>query len=450
MENSARSAGSPPACEHILRVPISQVSSSRARAFPRARAAVGGRAAALFLAAIIPLVFNAPAQAQRGVAAIFMYHHVSPTIAAGPYARALTVTPAEFAGQLAWLRAHSCLAVSVDRLLRDARGWAFARCEVALTFDDGYQDAALFAEPLLKHYGDTGTFYISTGFVSTAGHVSLAQIRVLHHDGMEIGAHTVHHVDLTAISGAMAQNEIAASARSLRQWLRAPVSTFAYPAGEVNVQVASSVEALHFDNAVTTQPGVVTARSERYELPRYRIERGTGLRVMAAVLGDAYPRTAAKPGSSQRALEHIAWERIAGNAPDIAEAIGVALLARKFPEQILKVHVLALQPAMVAGVMLSGVKFHRTVDRAEFGADVREMIGRAFAAAPQVGEVDVWAIVPMAVSPGTTVSGDYAAPTSKTVFSAAVMREAGERSGHWGLGVTYWDPQWLPPRHRGM
>src|SRR6202022_3830869 len=85
--------------------------------------------------------------------AIFMYHHVSPHVLPGPYARALTVTPGEFRGQLTWLHARGCRVVSVDALYDDARTHALAPCEAALSFDDGYDDAATFALPLLRDFG---------------------------------------------------------------------------------------------------------------------------------------------------------------------------------------------------------------------------------------------------------------------------------------------------------
>jgi len=128
----------------------------------------------------------------------------------------------------------------------------------------------------------------------------------------------------------------------------------------------------------------------------------------------------------------------------MAEDVAVALLARSFPEQILKVHLLESPPATVAGIVLSGVKFHRAVSRQQFEADVSDMVELAFDAAPQIDEVDVWATQPVAVRSGATVSGDYAVPTQRTVFSAAVLRAqwAGLKD-QGALGTTYWDPGFL-------
>ena len=392
-------------------------------------------AAAMWIASLSAIA--APPQ----TGAIFMYHHVSPHVLPGRYARALTVTPGEFRAQLTWLHDHGCRIVSVDALYGDARAHTLAQCEAALSFDDGYDDAATFALPLLREFGVPATFYVATGFVGRAGHVSVAQLRLMRESGMEIGAHTVHHVDLTTVTEAQTVHEVNASASSLRRWLKADVTSFAYPAGQFNARAVSAVRDAAFENAVTTQPGDVEATSRSYELPRYRIERGSGLRLMQSVFGRQ--DTSSAPASG--ALANIARKRIAGNAPALAEAVAVALLARRFPEQILKVHVLSLRPATVAGIVLSGVKLHHAVNRQQFEADVADMVRLAFDSSPLIDEVDIWATVPLEVGTGLPVSGDYAVPTSRTVFSAAVMRAQRGLGGTVNLGKMYMNPQFLRP-----
>ncbi len=369
-----------------------------------------------------------------------MFHHVSPVVARGPYAKALTISPQEFERELVWLQARGCRTVSVDNLVLDARRGILAPCETALTFDDGYDDVARYALPLLEQYHDVATFYIVSGYVGTAGHVSVTQLKTLRAAGMEIGAHTVHHVDLTLLSTSRAQHEVAGSAASLQRWLATPISSFAYPAGKVNAAVAATVSASGFMNAVTTAPGRVTASSNPYLLPRYRVLRGGGMHLLSQVLG----RGGGAVAESQSELAHIARERIEGNDPSGAEAVALALLDREFPEQVLKVHVLASQTASVAGIMLSGVKFHRPLTRGQFSADVKDMVELAFEAVPHLDEVDVWAIVPVSVNAGAVTSGDYAIPTSRTVFSVAVRHQDEAAIGSpVDLGIIYWDPRFL-------
>jgi len=378
-------------------------------------------------------------RASANTGAILMYHHVSPTVQPGPYARALTVTPAEFEQQLRWLRERGCVLVTVDQIWSDTVEGTLAPCEAALTFDDGYSDVARYAIPLLIRYGAVGTLYIATGFVGRPDHVSAGDLRAAQLDGMEIGAHTIDHVDLTKLPNARAQYEIAGSAQALAVMLGRPPTSFAYPSGKFNRTIAARVAGSRFATAVTTNPGVLRTFADPFALPRFRITHGQGMRLLATVFGRATLGVA----NDWETIAHVARERIAGNAPQAAETVAVALLAKRFPEQIDKVRVEQIPPATVAGITLEGRKFHATVDRARFAQDVREMVDAAFAAAPNLDEVDVWATVPVAVAPGAVVSGDEAAPTERTVFSAAVERSGRGPDGVWDLGVTFWDHSWL-------
>src|SRR5579872_904290 len=356
------------------------------------------------------------------VAAVFMYHHVAPDSPPGRYARALTVSPQEFAQQLLWLRRRGCTLVRAAQLVRDARDGELAPCEVALTFDDGYADASTIAAPLLVADGAVGTFFISTGLVGTAGHVSVAQVRSLNEQGMELGAHTVHHSDLTLLSATARAAEIDDSIAALQSWTKAPVSDFAYPAGRWDSRVEATLARAGIGAAFTTEPGRIGPRAmtDLFALPRYRVLHGAGVALFRTVLGAGAFAGPAAP--SQAALVSIARERAEGNDAPIAELIGVRLLQNSYSEPIEKVRVLNVPTATVAGIMLSGRGLHAPVTPDGFEADARDMAAAALAAAPSVGEVDVWAVVPQPVPAGATVAGDLAVPTDRTVFSIAVIR----------------------------
>lgn len=376
-----------------------------------------------------------------GVAAVFMYHHVSTHVAAGPFARALTVTPQEFEGQLRYLHDRGCAAVSVGRLVDDVKSDRVRGCEVALTFDDGYADALTDAAPLLRRFGDVATFFVTTGYLGDGEHVRHAEVRALALEGMEIGAHTVSHEDLTRMGVRHMRAEIAESRKTLQALSGQPVDTFAYPGGRYDPQVESEVRRAGFRVALSTDAGYLTAEAltrDMYALPRFRVLRGRG----AALLRKVLAPTAAAAAPAEAAIANIARARIAGNAPDVAERVAVALLNGGFPEPILKVRVLSTAPATVAGIMLSGVKFHERVNRVTLLADASDMVDRAFAADASVTEVDVWAVVPIAVRASAIVSGEYAVPTNRTVFSASALRRdwVRERSE---LGSVYFETGWL-------
>ena len=134
--------------------------------------------------------------------------------------------------------------------------------------------------------------------------------------------------------------------------------------------------------------------------------------------------------------------RIEGSARGVARTIAAALLARPLPAQLLKVRCERAGPHVDCGLIVQGVKFHRPIDRRSWDDEVAGLIEGAYAAAPQVDEVDCWATVPLSVGEGAVVSGDTAVPTSVIVFSITVPR-AGRGSVRArlasGAGV-FWDP----------
>ncbi len=143
--------------------------------------------------------------------------------------------------------------------------------------------------------------------------------------------------------------------------------------------------------------------------------------------------------------------RSAGSDLPAARRIVAALLARPLPAQLLKVRCERVGPHVDCGLILSGTHFHRRLDLAGWTGEVLGLIAGAYAAAPQVDEVDLWATVPLDAGKGTVVSGDYAQPTSATVFSITVPRA--ERAAaaarlRDGRGV-FWDPAFRASLSKG-
>lgn len=205
---------------------------------------------------------------------ILMYHYIrNVDEAADPLGFRLSVQPDRFAEQMAWLKAHGYETVLMRDLAACLRGER--RCPpqaVALTFDDGYADNATAALPTLRRYGFRATFYVVAGFIGRDGYLSWEQLELLRDSGMEIGAHTVSHVDLAALELAEAQAEIERSRATLERRLGIKVVSFSYPAGSYTPAVARAVRAAGFTSAVTAGPGESMRRL--YELPRRRVLGG--------------------------------------------------------------------------------------------------------------------------------------------------------------------------------
>jgi peptidoglycan/xylan/chitin deacetylase (PgdA/CDA1 family) len=98
------------------------------------------------------------------------------------------------------------------------------------------------------------------------------QVRALHAAGMEIGAHTVRHPILSAVSAAEAEAEIVASRDRLAELTGAPVRSFAYPNGKPGVDYSHvHVDAVHragFSVAVSTAWGAACPDDDPLQLPR--------------------------------------------------------------------------------------------------------------------------------------------------------------------------------------
>lgn len=234
------------------------------------------------LALIVVLAAPAQALAPTGTP-VLMYHKIDSVTPADAVGRSLTIVPAAFEAQLAWLRAHGIRTITVSDLVESLERGETPRDAVVLTFDDGYADAATVATPLLRKYGDHATFYISAGFIGDGRHVSWQQLREMRAAGMEIGCHGTFHRDLTKLGKSEATFEIDHCVQALQRYL-GPPTTYAYAAGKWDASIEQIVHNAHLDAAFTEGPGVVVSLRNRYHLPRRRVDRAYNLTSFAALV----------------------------------------------------------------------------------------------------------------------------------------------------------------------
>lgn len=159
-------------------------------------------------------------------------------------------------------------------------------------------------------------------------------------------------------------------------------------------------------------------------------------------------------GSASAQAASLLDERAAGRAfgtdKPTSLTIARALLAQPLAAQLTRVRCEKLNVHRVCGLVMSGVKFHRALDRRGFLDEVRTLVRGAFAAAP-IDEVDLWTTVPLDAGKGAIVSGDLAKPTSATVFAITVPKsalaglDARLASGH----DVYWDSEFAASLAKG-
>lgn len=208
---------------------------------------------------------------QRPYIPILMYHYVRYVDpAADPLGFNLSVTPEQLGAQLSWLRSAGYEAVTMEAVAACVRGEGPCPARaVALTFDDGYADAYSAALPLLQQHGYVATFYIVSGFVGQPGYVGWDEVRALRAAGMEIGAHSVTHPDLTSLGLDDLRAQVAQSGATIAAEIGAPVRSFCYPAGRFNDTVAAVARESGYTSATTTAPDL--PQDNPYTLPRLRV-----------------------------------------------------------------------------------------------------------------------------------------------------------------------------------
>ena len=106
---------------------------------------------------------------------------------------------------------------------------AAASTVVTIGFDDGTADQ-LGALPILQAHGMTATFFVNTGFIGDAEHLSWADLGTLFTAGNEIAGHTLHHVNLAPLTPAEASLEVCTDRDNLLT-RGFPATSFAYPFG---------------------------------------------------------------------------------------------------------------------------------------------------------------------------------------------------------------------------
>jgi len=203
---------------------------------------------------------------------ILMYHYVRVAAPGDKLGFGLSVTPDNFAAQMAWLSAHGYTPVTMrDAVLMIEKQRPSPEKPIALTFDDAYADFYTAAVPILQRYGFTATSYVPTRLVGLPDYLTWDQVVELDQQGFEMAAHTEFHVGLGRANLARARTEISGSMADLESHLGHPVTDFCYPYGSFDPQVVQLVKQSGFLSATTTLDGTWHDQSQMFTLTRVRV-----------------------------------------------------------------------------------------------------------------------------------------------------------------------------------
>ncbi len=107
--------------------------------------------------------------------------------------------------------------------------------------------------------------------------LTAAELRELADGGVfSIGAHSVSHAPLPELTRAEKTAEIAGSRRACEEILGRPVSTFAYPFGELDGECQEEARGAGFRLACSTVPGPARVTAPRFALPRIAVGPWSG------------------------------------------------------------------------------------------------------------------------------------------------------------------------------
>ena len=107
--------------------------------------------------------------------------------------------------------------------------------------------------------------------------LSLEDVRRLKEGNLiEVGAHTMSHLQLSAHSTTVQREEIVRSKARVEELSDAPVTSFAYPFGNFSPETIPLLREAGFSIACSTISDVVWRKSDSFRLPRWEVQNWDG------------------------------------------------------------------------------------------------------------------------------------------------------------------------------
>lgn len=180
----------------------------------------------------------------------------------------------EFREQLAWLRFSGFKGLSVGEALLPEN---VSDRAIVITFDDGASTDLTVAAPILREFGFSATFYITSGFLGRPGFLNQTQVRELARDGFEIGCHSRTHRYLNDLDESDLEQEIVQAKKELESIVEASVDHYSCPGGRWSQAAVEVAKRAGFKSCATSQVGRNSPRTDPYRLARVAILRGDSL-----------------------------------------------------------------------------------------------------------------------------------------------------------------------------
>lgn len=200
---------------------------------------------------------------------ILMYHSISDAV--GP----TSISPDTFRMQMAAIAAAGVPVITLDQLVA-ARD--LAPYSIILTFDDGFQDFADMAWPVMQGHGFRPIVYLPTAHVGrhedwAGGHsaprplMGWPLIGKLAQEGVQFGSHSVSHPNLDMLEPDVLEAELTRSRAEMERRLGRRVAHFAPPYGAAGPAVRKRIAA-HYKTSVSVVLDRAAVGGDLFHLPR--------------------------------------------------------------------------------------------------------------------------------------------------------------------------------------
>ncbi|MDP2559565.1 polysaccharide deacetylase family protein [Psychrobium sp. 1_MG-2023] len=207
-------------------------------------------------------------------AVVLQYHHVSDTT---PESTSLTVQ--QFQQHMDYLKENNFKVLPLSKIINDLRsGKKLAEKTVAITFDDGYANVLINADPILKQLQFPYTVFVAPKEIS-ANHLNMltwAQLKAMTDSGVEIANHSWEHLHLNRQLTdetveqwqARIKQDIESAEAEIIKHTGHNFKYLAYPYGEYNSELQQLITSMGFVG-IGQHSGALAATSDFSALPRF-------------------------------------------------------------------------------------------------------------------------------------------------------------------------------------
>jgi len=208
---------------------------------------------------------------------VLMYHHIQSLDAAKEKNQTkLTVTPEYLRSHLEYLKLKGYHTIYMSDLVNFFdQGTPIPPKSVLLTFDDGYDDFATNALPILRELGFRATVFTPTGLMDNPGYLSWATIADIASSGdIMFSNHTWSHRNMGFDKDAITREITTADTQLTERSLNSP-KVFAYPYGLESTLAKNVMESLAYKLAFGTKSGGAQCKKQRFDLQRIHVGNAT-------------------------------------------------------------------------------------------------------------------------------------------------------------------------------